>query len=77
MKIIKSVEKYIDMDAEISSKAYQIIKMDSKLMAMVLQNNFEVFMEKYQHDFDNISRFDTALPYIKAVLVNLQHFENN
>ncbi len=46
-------------------------------MALVLQNNFEVFMENYQHEFDNITRFDSALPYIKSVFVNLQNFENN
>jgi hypothetical protein len=46
-------------------------------MALVLQNNFAVFMENYKQEFDNINRFDSALPYIKAVLVNLQNFENN
>jgi hypothetical protein len=65
------------MKADLTSKAYQIIKMDTKLMAMVLENNFEHFMEHYKNDFEGMSRVDSALTYIKAVLVNLKHFESN
>ena len=62
------------MNVDLTPKAHQLIRKNIKLIAMVLYNNFALFMENYEHDFENISHLDSALTYIKPVLVNLKNF---